>query len=92
MNMANKKIKGASSGDTEKNKSYFYAQRKRINVTKRDDLVAVRFHSRAPLKTVQAFDYECRNDLEPSDEFQKMQFQEIAMSLTWQNGTLKGSL
>jgi hypothetical protein len=72
--MAKKKEKGASSGrQSEGNQSYYYVQGQRINVSKRDDLIAVRFQSRAPAETIKAFGTARSADLEPSDEFQEMQ-------------------
>lgn len=62
-----------SGGRSEENQSYYYVQGQRINVSKRDDLVAVSFHSRAPVETIQAFGTARSADLEPSDEFQEMQ-------------------
>lgn len=72
--MATKKEKGASSGGrSEGHQSYYYVQGQKINVTKRDDLVAVRFHSRTPEETIRAFSIGRSADLEPSEEFQEMQ-------------------
>lgn len=53
--------------------SYYYVQGQRINVSKRDDLIAVSFHSRTPTETIQAFESSRSDVLEPCDEFQEMQ-------------------
>ncbi len=72
--MATKNEKGASSGGRSgENQSYYYVQGQRINVSKRDDLIAVSFHSRAPVETIRAFSAARGADLEPSEEFQEMQ-------------------
>lgn len=72
--METKKQKGTSSeGRSKGNQSYYYVQGQRINVSKRDDLVAVSFHSRAPVEDIEAFRAARSADIEPSDEFKEMQ-------------------
>lgn len=63
----------SSEGQTPRSKDYYYVQGQRINVSKRDDLIAVVFHSRTPVETIQAFGTARSADIEPSDEFQEMQ-------------------
>ncbi|MBL8149727.1 MAG: S8 family serine peptidase, partial [Blastocatellia bacterium] len=54
-------------------KNYYYVQGQRVNVSKRDDLIAVNFHSRTPKDRIETFSTSRSIDLEPSDEFKEMQ-------------------
>jgi subtilisin family serine protease len=60
-------------GQSEGKQGYYYLQGQRINVSRRDDLIAVRFHSRAPVEAISDFSESRSTDLEPSDEFREMQ-------------------
>ncbi|MBL8228511.1 MAG: S8 family serine peptidase [Bryobacterales bacterium] len=71
--MPTRKDKGPSGGRTNGHSSYYYVQGKQIHVSKRDDLVAVSFHSRAPVEKIRAFAASPMPGLEQSSEFQEMQ-------------------
>lgn len=78
--MATKKSPKTSSGQQSKGaRNYYYVQGQRINVSKRDDLIAVRFHSRAPAETIRTFAATHDADLEPSAEFQEMQGENLGI-------------
>lgn len=71
--MAKKREETSTSRESGGSQTYYYVQGQRINVSKREDLIAVNFHSRAPVDTIRAFGTSRSADLETSDEFQEMQ-------------------